>query len=166
MKRKICLLFNAETKVQIAEIPIEDGIPVPEFDSSKILTKVVELGDSDYWIGDYDTGAIYSAADIPLVPQEVIKTRVSEAIYAEYNPVDQVNIIMEQLDAFIPEESKTEDFKAMVAKIQEEREKYRAKKEYYLEHADTYNWLSEDQIVEDGLKAFKGLTDIVTSIED
>jgi hypothetical protein len=164
--RKVCLLFNAQTKVRIGEIDLNEYDHIPSFNPEAILTKIVELKDTEYWEGNFDTGKVYDATNIPTVTQEELQIGTHREILSEYPLYDQVNIISDQLALILTEENKIEEFVNMRTFIEEVREKYRAKKEYYINHPDTYHWVSNEEVLEDAKKAFTNLTDVFFSTEE
>jgi hypothetical protein len=164
--RKVCLLFNAQTKVRIGEIDLNEHDHVPSFNPEAILTKIIELKETEYWDGNYDTGKIYDATKIPTITQEELQLGAHREILSKYSLFDQMDIISDQLALILTEKNKTEEFVNMKTFIGEAREKYKAKKEYYMTHPETYHWVSNEEVLEDAKKAFTNLTDVFLSTEE
>lgn len=153
---KKIILFNAETGTLFGSFDYE-GFNVDGIDKEIFLYKEVEMSDSEFWYGDYETGRVCDSTDIQVVTQQSVRDRAIEKIFSKYFFIDQIKIITDQLKTFIGEERQTQDFKDMVSFIDEARAEYQLQKEAYSSNPEAYIWISDEQAGEHHENRYKGL---------
>ena len=141
---KKIILFNKETGTFFGNFDTE-GFNVSGIDENLFLYKEIELGDDEFWYGDYETGAIYNSKEITIVSQTQIRDNAIKEIFSKYSLIRQSQIVIDQLKALIAEEDKTADFKEMAEFIDGVRAEYHLKKETFSSDPEAYIWVSDEE---------------------
>jgi len=153
---KKTILFNKETGVFFGSFDSE-GFDASAIDPNYFLYKEVELGEDNFWYGDYETGAVYDSKSIAIISQTQIRDETITKIFNEYPPIRQTQIVIDQLKALVSEENQTEEFVAMTSFIDEARAEYQAKKETFSSNPEAYIWVSDEEVAENSTKHYAGL---------
>lgn len=153
---KKIILFNAETGTLFGDFDSK-GFNLKGIDKKIFKYKEVELSDSEFWYGDYETGKVCNSADFQVVTQQSVRDGTIEKIFSKYFFIDQIKIIIDQLKVSVKEEGQTEEFKEMVAFIDEARNEYHLKKEAYSSNPEVYIWISDEQAGKQVENRYKGL---------
>lgn len=140
---KKTILFNKENGSFIATFESGD-FKTEGINNDVFLVKEVELADHEFWYGDYETGKVYDSQEIQMVTQRSVRDNTINKIYAQYPPLIQDKVLVDQLKAFIPEENQTQEFKDMVAFIDAARQEYHDKKEAFSTNPEVYLWVSDE----------------------
>ena len=141
---KTIILFNKETGAFFGSFESE-GFNVNAIDENYFLYKEVEMGEDDFWHGDYESGGVYDSKEIVIVTQTQVRDETIGSILKKYPQFRQNQIIIDQLKALIPEADRTEEFAAMATFIDEARAEYQAKKEAFSSNSEAYIWVSDEQ---------------------
>lgn len=153
---KKTILFNKETGTHFATFESgdfsNDGV-----DGDLFLIKEVELADDEFWYGDYETGQVYNSKEIQIVSQRAVRDATINKIFSQYSSISQTKVILDQLKEFIPEENQTQEFKDMVAFIDEARAEYKLKKEAFSSNPEVYIWVSDEDAAEQVSNRYSGL---------
>lgn len=153
---KKILLFNKEGGSLFATFESE-GFDVSGIDPELFSYREVEMEDSEFWYGDYETGRVYDNTQIQIVTQQAVRDRTIEKIFEKYFFIDQIKILTDMLKGFVPESDQTQDFRDMVAYIDEARAEYHAKKEAFSSNPDVYIWVSDEDQQEQVNSRYKGI---------
>lgn len=141
---KTIILFNKETGAFFGSFESE-GFNVNAVDENYFLYKEVEMGEDDFWYGDYESGAVYDGKEVAIISQTQVRDETIGKIFSEYHQLRQNQIIIDQLKALVPEADRTEEFAAMATFIDEARAEYQTKKETFSSTPEAYIWISDEE---------------------
>ncbi len=144
-KTKRVLLFNKETGVFFGAFD-SDGFNVAGIDTTILSYREVEMSDTEFWYGDYETGRLYDNTEIQIVTQMTLRDNAIKKIYSKYFYIDQIKILVDQLKVVIGTENQTKDFKDMVSFIDEVRAEYHLQKEAYSSNPEAYIWIPDEEV--------------------
>lgn len=155
-KTKKVLLFNKETGAFFGGFDAE-GFNLDGIDDNVFLYREVEMSETEFWYGDYETGAIYDNTETQIVTQMTLRDNAIKKIYSKYFYIDQIKIITDQLKVFIGEENQTQAFKDMVSFIDEVRAEYHLQKEAYSSNPEMYIWIPDEEAEKQANDRYNGL---------
>lgn len=155
-KMKKVILFNAQSGVLFGSFDSE-GFNLDGIDKDVFLYKEVEMGEDEYWYGDYETGRVYNNNETQVVTQQTLRDNVIKKIFSKYHYINQIKIISDMLKTAVPEENQTQAFKDMVAFIDEARAEYHLQKEAYSSNSEMYIWIPDEMAEEQVSKHYEGL---------
>jgi hypothetical protein len=136
------LLFLKSTGVVIGEITNDTDASV--LDLTKFNVKTVEMDpDTEYWIGDFNSGKVVSKIEKPLITEAMVKYSSNVKALTEYPIHKQLNIMIDMLDKSSLE--KTTEFAKMKEFLDSIRQEHKEKVEFYANNPETYTWLSENE---------------------
>lgn len=149
------LLFNKESGSFISLVEPE-GFNPEAIDSNLLLVKEVEMGENDFWYGDYETGRVYKGTDTVVISQQEVRDSAIRKIFSKYFFIDQIKIITDQLKTMVDSENQTQEFKDMVEFIDQVRSEYHAKKEIYSSNPEMYIWVTDEESRQQQEGRYKG----------
>lgn len=141
---KKILLFNKASGELFGTFDL-DGFKPDGFDDSLFVTKEIEMGDGEFWYGNFTAGRLYDQSQITLVSQQQLRDDTINKIFSKYFFIDQIKIITEQLKASVNEENQIKDFKEMVGFIEECKKEYHLKKEAFSSNPEVFLWVSDEE---------------------
>jgi hypothetical protein len=155
-KTKKVLLFNKETGTFFGGFDA-DGFNLNGIDDGIFLYKEVEMSETEFWYGDYETGKIYNSTETQIVTQMTLRDNAIKKIFSKYFYIDQIKIITDQLKGFIGEDNQTQAFKDMTTFIDEVRAEYHLQKEAYSSNPEMYIWVPDEQVEQEVNSRYEGL---------
>lgn len=154
-KMKKVILFNAQSGALFGSFDSE-GFNLEGIDKDIFLYKEVEMGEDEYWYGDYKTGRVYSDSETQVVTQQTLRDNVIKKIFSKYHYIDQIKIISDMLKGFVPQENQTQAFRDMITFIDEARAEYHLQKEAYSSNSEMYIWIPDEEGQEIVKKRYEG----------
>ena len=155
-KMKKVILFNAQSGALFGSFD-SDGFNLEGVDKNLFLYKEVEMSESEFWYGDYETGRVYNNNETQVVTQQTLRDNVIKKIFSKYHYINQIKIISDMLKGFVPQENQTQVFRDMITFIDEARAEYHLQKEAYSSNSEMYIWIP-DEVAEDHVsRRYEGL---------
>jgi len=137
------LMFLKSSGILIGEITPDTNREVLNLE--KFAIRVVELDEElgEYWYGDHLTGEIRTKLDKPVVTESVVRYATNVQVLSEYPIHKQLNVLIDLLaQSDVP---KTAEFTAMKEFLDQARQNFVEKVEYYSTNTDAYVWVSSEQ---------------------
>jgi hypothetical protein len=156
LKIKKIILFNKETGGFFGVFDSE-GFDTNGLDDSLFLFKEVEMSETEFWYGDYQTGKIYDSTQTQIVTQTTLRDNAIKKIYSKYFYIDQIKIITDQLKVVIGSDNQTQDFKDMVEFIDAARAEYHLQKEAYSSNPEMYIYIPDEEAEQQANDRYEGL---------
>lgn len=104
------------------------------------VTKEVEMGPGEYWLGDYETGQKFNRNEVPMVFEEDLYRQTYESILQSYPLYKQISILSELIEKNSAI-AKTREFEDMIAFINSQKLRLKHKIKHMSSDPKAFNFI-------------------------
>jgi hypothetical protein len=135
---------------------VEDKSVAEKYNKEHFVIKEIELGPSEYYFGDYETGKVYDADDIPFIREDEMEEKFFEGIQQKYSIIKQIMIIIDVIKQN-NDIVKTDAFNELYEFLRTQKIRYDAQLEVIKNDKESFNFISIEDIKNILIKRAEGI---------